>query len=76
MENLKNKFWNFFNGKKTVIGLLCMYGVMFINEVVIDIWAIDSPALPKIAKTLGWLGLIIGGGGLIHKGIKVKQEEK
>ncbi len=62
--------WDWFNGKKTVIGTVCLFASAFITQVLIDIWGLDAEPLQHTRETLDWLGLILGGTGLMHKAVK------
>lgn len=66
MKTTLKNIWKWLNGKKTVIGLgiLALTGQdFFANHVHVDVVA-----------AMEWLGLILSGGGLIHKGMKVKSK--
>lgn len=62
--------WDWFNGKKTVMGTACLFASAFITQVLIDIWGLDAEPLQHTRETLDWLGLILGGTGLMHKAVK------
>src|SRR3972149_506606 len=66
----KGSSMEWFNGKKTIIGSIMMTIAIFLTEVVIGIWAADWVWLPGVISTLNWVGMLLGGTGLIHKGIK------
>lgn len=65
-----NNLINWFNGKKTTIAAILMALSMFITEVLIGIWGMEVDWFPMLVKTLNWVGMILGGTGLIHKAIK------
>lgn len=65
--NIILKLWNFFNGKKTVIGAVLLFLAEAMEKVLIGIWHVDAPwILPAIA-TLKWAGMAFVGGGVWHK---------
>lgn len=59
-----------FNGKKTIIGSVLMTVAIFLTEVVIGFWDYNPAWMPGIISTLNWVGMVLGGTGLIHKGVK------
>ena len=70
MEVIK-KIWDFFNGKKSVIGGVCLWiGVSFIGDLLIGELGLTAAILPKIAAVFTWLGTYLTPVGLAHKGLK------
>lgn len=59
MEKIQ-KAWNWLSGKKTVIGM----GFILAGKI------ISIAGQPVIGDLLNDAGLIIGGGGLLHKSVK------
>jgi hypothetical protein len=62
--------WNWFNGKKTVIGLALMGISTFLEAIVIGKWEATATWIPKVIETLAWIGAALTGSGLLHKGTK------
>lgn len=71
------KLWDYFSGRKTVIGtcLLCTQAV--IDQVVMGIWEIgaESWAMINTSDTLAWVGMAFGGVGLSHKWVKNRRSD-
>jgi len=65
-----NQLWNFFSGKKTIIGSILMTGSIVITEVVVGIWMVEGDWIAPTVKTLNWVGMLMGGTGLLHKAAK------
>ncbi len=65
------QFLAWFNGKKTVIATALFIISAFFDQVVIAQWGVSADWIPKLTGTLDWVGMILGGVGLTHKGIKV-----
>lgn len=64
--------WQWLDGKKTVIGSICLFADTFYSQVLQNIWGIPQiESVESTAQTLAWIGLILTGGGLTHKGVKV-----
>lgn len=68
MNFLKN-LWNWFNGKKTIIGLTLL-AIISVDTQVAGIWHFTPAWLTQINDTLAYIGDILAGGGLLHKGYK------
>lgn len=64
--------WRWFDGKKTVIGTIFLFIATIINEVVIAIIGLNFPWLVITAKVFSYFGLMFGGVGVTHKGVKKK----
>lgn len=69
MSTLLN-LWNWFNGKKTVIGLALIGIATFLSEIVVGKWEVVATWIPKLIETLSWIGVALTGSGLLHKGTK------
>ncbi len=70
------------NGKKTIIGSIFLFLAVFGTEVVQGIWGIKCLPeatdcaytwLQNTIDTCSWIGMAMGGVGLIHKGIKANK---
>lgn len=68
--NFLNQIWIALSGKKTIIGSVFLTLSAFSSQVVINIWGVDVAWLPKAIDTFDWIGMILGGTGLLHKGAK------
>ena len=68
--NWLQKLWAWFDGKKTTIGAVILMIPALINEVLIGIWNLPPHPWLEIAGTCSWIGLVIAGGGAIHKAQK------
>lgn len=71
--------WNWFNGKKTVIGasIICFVPYLqgFINDFVIGIWHLPQPAIvPQLIASLIWIGTALTTVGLVHKAVKYQAD--
>lgn len=68
------KLWNYFNGRKTVIGTCMLCAQAFASQVIIGIWDIGAhnATMTNTVDTLAWLGMAFGGVGLSHKALKSK----
>lgn len=66
---MKNPF-TWLNGKKTIIGSIIMTVAILLTEVVVGIWGIEMDWIAPTVKTLNWVGMLLGGTGLIHKATK------
>lgn len=69
---------NWFNGKKTTIAAalftVSFFAVQFKTEVLVKIWGVNVPiAFDNSIQTVEWIAGILGGVGLIHKGVKGKK---
>ena len=64
------KIWDYLNGKKTAIGTAAFIAACLLNEVVKGIWGVDAAWINPAIETLNWVGMVFGGTGLVHKGIK------
>ena len=58
------KIWDFLNGKKTTIGMI----IVLVSQG----FKVFAPGLinPEQLQFIETTGMVIGGGGLLHKGIK------
>lgn len=63
------KIWNWFNGKKSVIGAYA-FGAAYAIGKVASIWGIQYSWIPPLIDTLTESGAILTGVGVIHKGVK------
>lgn len=68
--------WEYFNGNKTTIAAVLMMAAIFGQEVVIDIWMYQPEWMFKMLKSLNWIGMSLGGVGILHKGTKAIKESK
>lgn len=66
-----SNFIGWFNGKKTVIATILFIISAFFDQVVIAQWGVTADWIPKLTGSMDWFGMILGGFGLTHKGIKV-----
>lgn len=73
--NTLNVIWNWFDGKKTNIGAVCLLLVTFISQVVIGIWKIDPAWLDMTSETLTWIGGVLVPAGLAHQVQKALKPE-
>ena len=64
------QIWNWFNGKKTVIGAACLFLAMFIEQILIPKWGVSVAWIGSLRDTFIWIGGILTPAGLIHKGVK------
>jgi hypothetical protein len=64
------KIITFFNGKKTIIGSILMTLAIIITEVLVGIWGVEGEWIAPTVKTLNWIGMLLGGTGLLHKAMK------
>jgi len=62
--------WNWLNGKKVIIGTVFLILAAFGQEVLLNVWRLWPEILPKAIETFNWLGMALGGVGLIHKAQK------
>ena len=65
-----NTIITWFNGKKTIIGSVLMTASIILTEVVVGIWMVEGDWIAPTVKTLNWVGMLLGGTGLIHKAMK------
>lgn len=63
--------WQWFNGKKTVIATVLFIVSAFFDQVVVAQWGVTADWIPKLTGSLDWFGMILGGFGLTHKGMKI-----
>lgn len=75
IDDLK-KAIGWFNGKKTVIAAAVFILSAFFDQVIVAQWDITAAWIPKFTGTLDWFGMVLGGFGLTHKGIKVIEAKK
>lgn len=64
---------NWFNGKKTAIGAVCLFLALVIAQVVCGQWhycPADHSWLDSLYGTLQWIGGLLTPVGLIHKAVK------
>lgn len=61
------KVWSWFSGKKSAIGGYFLLAAWAITEFVIGDWGVTADILPKIAGTFAKVGVLLTGGGGIHK---------
>lgn len=61
---------NLLNGKKTIIGSILMTTSIVLTEVLVGIWMVEGDWIAPTVKTLNWIGMLLGGTGLIHKAMK------
>lgn len=64
--NWLKKAWSWLDGKKTVIGSVAVNIATFMPEFNVSILGVDVP----IKDGLLYLGMALGGTGLLHKGKK------
>lgn len=64
------ELWEFLNGKKTIIGAMLLIVGAFMGEVIVGIWGFHATVIIKMASTLNWMGMAMGGTGIFHKLIK------
>ena len=64
------KFWNWLNGKKTVIAAILLVVSAILTQVVVGIFEVDAAWVTKVVETLNWVGGFIGTAGLGHKAVK------
>lgn len=62
--------WEFLNGNKTNIAAVVLVISVFLSEVIVGIWGYDPDWMGNTIRTLDWFGMILGGVGLTHKGVK------
>ena len=70
METISN-WLEFFNGKKTIIAAVMLVISAFLEQVVVGQWGVQASWIAQVIGTLDWFGMILGGVGLTHKGVKV-----
>ncbi len=64
------QLWEYFNGYKTNLAAGILILSVFLSEVIVGIWSVEASWMNNIIRTLDWFGMILGGTGLTHKGIK------
>lgn len=62
--------WKFLNGKKTGIGAGALMLAVFLSDVVAGTMGVTADWIPKAVAILEWVGVMFGGTGLAHKGVK------
>lgn len=62
--------WEWWNGKKTLVGSVLLLASAFCTQVLVGIWEWNPWWMDKTVLTLDWVGMIVTGGGLAHKGVK------
>lgn len=66
-----------FNGKKTVIGACCLWVDALYQQVYQGIWHLPVTDWSTAgADTASWVGLVLGGVGLSHKGVKLYRAKR
>lgn len=75
MINLLIKIWQWFDNKKTIIGSFFLIISAFCTQVLIGIWNASWDWLPLLIQTFDWIGMVLGGTGLIHKAYKSRNSE-
>ena len=63
--------WTWFDGKKTTIAAGVLVASAFAEQVLVGIWGVTWPWLPQAMQTADWIGMVLGGAGLVHKGVKL-----
>ena len=66
--------WTWLDGKKTIIGAIVLTLSAFAQQILVDIWHVDWAWLPNLINTFDWIGLAVGGTGLMHKASKALTE--
>ena len=61
------KIWDFFNGKKMIIGAVLANIVIFDQQVLIGIWQVTWPWLEQANSTMSWFAMAFGAVGGVHK---------
>lgn len=61
------KLWSWFNGRKSAIGGYFLLASWAITEFVIGDWGVSADILPKITGTFSKIGVLLTGGGGVHK---------
>lgn len=59
------KLIEFLNGKKTVIGFLCLLAAQGVKTL--------APEMGAVVTALEWLGGILGSVGVVHKAVKASE---
>lgn len=67
--------WEFFNGKKRVIGGVCFLVSLFLRQFIVGIWEYEPDWMEKLILSFDWLGGAFTGTGILHKAAKVRQEK-
>lgn len=69
--NQLQTIWHYLNNKKTTIGAALLLAAMVMQKLA-EIWLDNIPPdwLPRLIETLQWLGGLMTGVGLSHKGVK------
>lgn len=67
---------DFFNGKKTLIGGILLFGGTVLEQVIVGIWGISGDWVQPTIQTLDWVGMVVFGVGGGHKIIKAKEGNK
>ena len=69
-----NAIIEWFNGKKTIIGTICLWVAAFIAQVALPELGLNVEFGESTISVLNWFGLAFGGVGLTHKGMKAADE--
>ena len=64
------KFWNFLNGKKTLIGATFLLASCVCSELIVGVWDYNPDWMQKLIQSLDWAGMGLTSVGFIHKGSK------
>ncbi len=62
--------FEWFNGKKTIIGATILFVATFLSEIIIGKWHVTVDWMQPLIETLNWLGMAMTGLGLGHKAFK------
>lgn len=62
--------FDFLDGKKTVIAAVILTLTAFLDQVLVGIWGVSWAWVPNAIATGEWIGMILGGAGLVHKAVK------
>ena len=68
--NWLQKLWAWFDGKKTLIGTIILFGSAFVSQVLMGIWKLPAYPWEQIAMTMDWVGMAVAGLGAVHKAQK------
>ena len=65
--------WRWLDGRKTIIASILLIAAAFLEQVVQGQWGVQSQLLARVTSTLDWFGMVIGGIGITHKGMKLAE---
>jgi len=68
--NFLMSIWNFFSGKKTVIGAIVLFVAMILTQVVVGVWHFSPSWMQSVVDTLNWIGGVTVPMGIGHKAVK------